>query len=228
MSKNTRLINTLIGVCVIVFIIVTDQITKQLVMANMQLGQSIDLIPGVLRFTYITNSGSAFGMLSNARWVFMVLSVVGISAIGVYTVMYADKLGRPVVIMLSAICGGGLGNMVDRLFYGETFGNGKVVDFIDFCAFPNLWKWIFNFADACVTVSCGALVVLLIVQEVKRLKRESKTRRQTVAEGEMISADREGAPGESAQGGESAEQPGQDKAGESADADADTGADTGE
>ena len=73
----------IILVCVVVFGILLDQITKLLTLNFMDLGQSIKLIPGVINLTYIQNRGAAFGMLSNHRWVFMVISTVAIVGIGV-------------------------------------------------------------------------------------------------------------------------------------------------
>ena len=65
--------------------------------------------------------------------------------------------------------------MIDRLFYyeqGQSFGNGLVVDFLDFCAFPKLWHWIFNVADSFVVVGAGILFVYLIIEIVKEEKAE--------------------------------------------------------
>ena len=55
--------------------------------------------------------------------------------------------------------------MIDRIAYGT------VVDFIDFCAFPQLWKWIFNLADSFVCVGCGILLVYYITAEIKQYRK---------------------------------------------------------
>ena len=59
-----------------------DQLSKYLVVLNMELHESVDIIPGVLRFTYIQNDGAAFGSMDDKRWIFMVLSTVAIIGIG--------------------------------------------------------------------------------------------------------------------------------------------------
>ena len=64
----------IILISVVALGIVLDQLTKLLTLNFMDLGQSIKLIPGVFNLTYIQNKGAAFGMLSNHRWVFMVIS----------------------------------------------------------------------------------------------------------------------------------------------------------
>ena len=156
---------------VIAGVIALDQASKWLVMLTMELHESIEVIPGVFRFTYIRNQGSAFGMFSDSRWVFLVLSVVGIAAVIVYLVKFRPTQ-KLMWIPLAMIAGGGIGNMVDRLFYGESFGNGTVVDFLDFCLFPELWMWIFNVADAFVCVGAGILFVYLLIDIVREYKAE--------------------------------------------------------
>lgn len=156
---------------VIAVVIALDQASKWMVMLNMELHESIAVIPGVFRFTYIRNQGSAFGMFSNSRWVFLVLSVVGIAAVIFYLVKFRPK-EKMMWIPLAMIAGGGIANMIDRLFYGESFGNGTVVDFLDFCLFPNLWMWIFNVADAFVCVGAGILFVYLLIDIVREYKAE--------------------------------------------------------
>ncbi len=153
----------------IVGIIALDQLSKVLVCAFLY-GEQLAIIPGILRFTYVENTGMAFGMLSDHRWIFMVLSVIGIGAVAVYLYLYQKTtLGR---IALSLIIGGGIGNMIDRIF------RGFVVDFIDFCAFPKLWAWVFNIADAAVCVG-AALFIFDLVRELIKEVRAAKEKKAT-------------------------------------------------
>jgi len=135
--------------------VVIDQVTKLIVVGNIPLGESVTLIPGVFRFTYIRNEGAAFGSLSGARWVFMVASVLLIIALIAYTV-YKRPRGALLCTALGFVIGGGIGNMIDRVALGF------VVDFLDFCAFPNLWQWIFNGADSFVVVGAVLLIIAFI------------------------------------------------------------------
>lgn len=154
-------------------VVALDQLTKIIVMNTMVLGEKIAVIPGVFNFTYILNDGMAFGLLDDQRWIFLSISVVSIAAIVFYIFKYkpTEKLG---LWGLSLIVGGGVGNMIDRLFYGETFGNGAVVDFLDFCAFGELWKWIFNVADAAVCVGAGLVILYLVMDIIKTSKEEKE------------------------------------------------------
>ncbi len=146
--------------------IALDQITKILVLRFMTLGQSIVLIPGVLNLTYIQNRGAAFGMLSEHRWIFMIISTVAIIGICVYLFGFC-KERMMLKVGLALIISGGIGNMIDRTAYGF------VVDMIDFCLF-DFWKWIFNVADACVCIGAGVVILSLILD----ITREAKEKNQ--------------------------------------------------
>ena len=124
----------------------------------------IQLIPDVLHFTYVENTGMAFGLLSDHRWVFMLLSVIGIAAVAVYMYFFVkSRLGR---VSLSLIVGGGIGNMIDRVRLGY------VIDFLDFYLFPEVWPWVFNVADACVCVGGGILFVWCVIELVKEMRNK--------------------------------------------------------
>lgn len=144
-----------------------DQISKYLVVIYMDLYQSVDVIPGILRFTYIQNDGAAFGSMDDARWVFMILSTVMIIAIIAYIVVKRPK-DKLMVASLILITSGGIGNMIDRVRLGY------VIDFIDFCAFPKIWMWVFNIADACVCVGAGMMILYLVLDMIKEYKLEKE------------------------------------------------------
>ena len=142
-------------IAVIAAIVGLDQLSKLLVVHNMYDGQ-VSVIPHVLRFTYVENEGMAFGLLADHRWVFLVLSTVGIAALGFYLFRYVKKPLPGVALAL--IVGGGVGNMIDRIRLSY------VIDFIDFYFIP-AWYWVFNVADAAVCVG-GALFVLSLLLDI--------------------------------------------------------------
>ena len=155
----------IISVVLMIVGVILDQVTKYIVVANMALGESVEFIPGIFRFTYIQNDGAAFGSLDNARWIFMIASTVAIIAILVY-LFWKRPQNKLLLSALTLICSGGVGNMIDRVFLGY------VVDFFDFCAFPKLWKWVFNVADVFVCVGAGLLALWLILDIIKDYKAE--------------------------------------------------------
>ena len=142
-------------------VILVDQISKILVLTYLYEDQ-VELIGGVLRFTYVENRGMAFGLLADHRWIFLVCSVVGIGLIAFYLFRYVSRnLAR---VGLALIIGGGIGNMIDRVRLGF------VVDFIDFCAF-DFWVWVFNVADAAVCVGAALFVLDLLLEMTAEIKK---------------------------------------------------------
>jgi signal peptidase II len=158
-----------------IFIIFADQLTKWLCVALLEGTQSVYIIPDVLRLTYVENRGAAFGMLDEHRWVFLLLSTVAIIGLFIFLAKKPPE-SRLAWAGFTLVIGGGIGNMIDRVMLGY------VIDFIDFCAFPNLWKWVFNIADACVCVGVGILMLWLILDMVKEYKQE-KQEKTNIAQG---------------------------------------------
>ena len=129
-----------------------DQLTKYLISHSYEIGESHELIKGVLNFTYIRNEGAAWGMLSNSRWIFIAITAVMLVILPLVLYKYR-KLHFLFGFSLSLIIGGAIGNMIDRVFLGS------VVDFIQaaFIDFP-----IFNVADSCVTVGAVIMFIYLV------------------------------------------------------------------
>lgn len=166
-----------IWIIIIVAVVALDQGSKWLVMLFLDRDEPLTLIDGVLRFTYVENTGAAFGSFDDQRWVFLIISTVGIIALFIYLWKFRPD-SKWACAALSMIIGGGIGNMIDRTLYNgslpTTVGKKVVIDFIDFCAFPEIWPWVFNVADSFVCVGAGILIVwciYTIVQESKELKK---------------------------------------------------------
>ena len=128
-----------------------DQLTKYLAVAALYPDGSVDVIPGILRFTYVENRGAAFGSLSDERWIFLVFSTVLIIVLIGYTV-WKKPAGWLERISIGLLIGGGIGNMIDRTLMGY------VVDFVDFRLINFA---VFNVADIFVCVGCGLMFLWL-------------------------------------------------------------------
>ena len=169
----------LIWLLVVAGAVILDQGSKLLVWYVMGLdeaGESIPLIEDFLHFTHVKNTGAAFGMFGeeNQRWIFMVISILGICALLVYLWKFRPE-SKLACTALSMVIGGGIGNMIDRSFRtGIVNGEERnfVFDFIDFRGFGDLWKWTFNVADAFVCVGAGILIVWCVFAFIKELKAE--------------------------------------------------------
>lgn len=161
-----------------------DQISKYLVVLNIDLYESVRIIPGVFNFTYIQNEGAAFGSMANSRWLFMILSVVMIIGILVY-MFWKKPQSKLLLSALTLIVAGGIGNMIDRVRLGY------VIDFLDFCAFPNLWKWTFNVADSFVVIGAGMVILWMILDAVKEYKAEKAKKAEFAEQTSSVDADQE-------------------------------------
>ena len=172
----------IISMIIMALIVVADQVSKLLVLANIPLRTSVEVIPGVFKFTYIQNDGAAFGMLDDARWVFMLLSTVAI--IGAIAYMFIKKpQSKLLCISLAFVVGGGIGNMIDRVRLGY------VVDFLDFCAFPKLWMWNFNVADSFVVVGAGMLMLWMVLDLIREIKEEKAQKAMADAQNDAESVE---------------------------------------
>ena len=161
-DRKTNIKWRFIALAIAVAVVLLDRISKILAVRSLvTVGNSATVIPGVLDFTYVRNSGATAGMLADRRWIFMVASTVVIIGIGVW-IGLGKVSSRLNTALLAAIVGGGIGNMIDRVF------EGAVVDFIDVTLvdfFP--FNTVFNVADMFVSLRCVALVVSVIIAEIK-------------------------------------------------------------
>jgi len=130
-------------------IVVADQITKYLTVANIALYEDVPFIPGLLQLTYVQNTGAAFSSFEGQQWLFAIIFVV-------FTVLVFREYFKKSMAFtklewwcIFAIYGGGLGNMIDRVRLGY------VVDMIEttFMEFP-----VFNVADCFITCGCVLLI----------------------------------------------------------------------
>jgi len=134
-----------------------DQLSKAIVLAKMPVGEpgTIPLIPGIFHFTHVRNTGIAFSMLEGKIPVILIASAVVMVGIILTERKAAGRLGMAYGIALSMPLGGALGNMIDRI----RFGN--VVDFIDV---RGIKFAIFNVADSAITVGIVWLLLLSFLQ----------------------------------------------------------------
>jgi signal peptidase II len=143
-------------------VIVVDQLTKVAVLERFEHGERLSVIPGFFDLTLLFNRGAAFSFLAGhdgwQRW-FFILIALGASGFIIHLLMRHGHQ-RMFCVALGLILGGAIGNVIDRLIYGQ------VVDFLLF--HQGGWYFpAFNVADSAITV--GA--VLLILDELLRMKR---------------------------------------------------------
>ena len=126
-------------------VILIDQLTKMLVRLNLNRTESIPVIKNIFHITYITNTGSAFGIFKGLNIVFIIISIIVIFAI-VYSIKNINEKSKIEFVLFALLLGGVIGNLIDRIFFGN------VTDFMDFRIWP-----VFNVADSMITISAIAL-----------------------------------------------------------------------
>jgi signal peptidase II len=168
----------LIWLAVIIVTVFLDQLTKYLTVLHLKPIDTLPIIEDVFHLTYVENTGAAFGMMKDARWVFMITSTLAIIGILGYMIhrYYVKKEKMPWMeaLSLSLILGGGIGNMIDRTMLGY------VVDMID-CRFINFA--VFNVADSFVCIGAGLMILYLIILTVREYQAE-KAAKLALAVGE--------------------------------------------
>ena len=146
--KNKYLwVGSIVGI-----VLVLDQITKYVIQTHVRINDSITVIPGFFNITHVRNKGAAFGILSTLPefWrsaFFITVTLVAVAAISALIMKTHERL---LVYAFSLIAGGAIGNVVDRIRYGE------VVDFIQWYVKSYYWP-SFNVADSAISIG----VVLL-------------------------------------------------------------------
>ena len=133
-----------------VLVLIADRLTKGLAQQFLSDGPPVEIIPGVVQLTFITNTGGAFGLFRSVPWLFA-LATIGVSIAIVWNARKVDKVSTGVA--LGMILGGALGNLIDRLSGGLDL-SGPVTDFVDFRIWP-----VFNVADAAIVLGALLLVV---------------------------------------------------------------------
>ncbi len=145
----------LVAAPIVVASVALDQATKEWALDRLSRGRTISLIP-TLELDLTFNSGFSFGTgTGNGRLIAIVVIIVSTAL----ATMIARERDRNRSVILAMILGGALGNLVDRVFRGDSFLTGEVVDFIDVS-----WYAVFNIADMFVVSGC----VLLVIYELRR------------------------------------------------------------
>ncbi|MFV0594549.1 signal peptidase II [Shewanella sp.] len=138
---------------VVVLVFLADQLSKQWILANFDLFESVQLLP-FFNFTYVRNYGAAFSFLSEAggwqRWLFTIVAVGFSTLLTVWLRKQSASLWK-LNLAYTLVIGGALGNLIDRLMHGF------VVDFIDFYWGKSHYP-AFNIADSAIFI--GAVLII--------------------------------------------------------------------
>jgi signal peptidase II len=140
-------------------VILLDQISKQVVIQALAVHEAVSVIPGFFDLVHVRNRGMAFGLLNrpgmDLTFYILVATTIGVVLLMLYWLTRVDREDGRVLVALSLIIGGAVGNLIDRLRLKE------VVDFLDFYIGPHHWP-AFNLADSAITVGALWLAVYMV------------------------------------------------------------------
>lgn len=131
-------------------------------------GYTYPLWPGVFHLTYAENRGAAFSLLQDARWFFVITTVLACGAIIWFLWRERYRMHTLMRVSLALILGGAIGNFIDRLFLGYVRDMLYAVC-IDFA--------IFNVADSAICIGCALLFIDLLFLKGKRYLEPAKKER---------------------------------------------------
>lgn len=136
---------------VVMLVVIVDQATKAAAIEILEHGP-LTVIPGVIDFMLVRNTGAAFSIGEGAGFVFIAIAIAFLVG-AMFFIMNSEDIPLGLVASIAFVAGGGMGNLVDRIIMGS------VTDFIrtTFMSFP-----VFNVADICVTLGVIASMALCL------------------------------------------------------------------
>ena len=146
-------------------VIFLDQATKAWIISTMRLYDSFAVIGGLFNITYVRNPGAAFGFLAAAPPLFRYIFFLAVTVAAILLILHYLHVSRieasSLVLALALIMAGAVGNLIDRVRFGE------VVDFLDVYLGAHHWP-AFNVADSAITVGAAILIVVLLRKRKER------------------------------------------------------------
>jgi len=136
-------------------LLIADQVTKALVVADLAVGQRVSVIGDVVQVWHAQNRGAAFSLFQGGTVVFLVVSVLSVGLVAYFQRALRER-SPWLHVVLGMVLGGTLGNLVDRL------RQGYVTDWLSIGLGDTRWP-TFNIADASVVIGIGILVLYLVL-----------------------------------------------------------------
>ncbi len=145
-------------------VIILDQITKAVITEKLFMYGSHKVIDGFFSLVYVMNPGAAFGFLAGAPEIFRYLFFISVTVLAILLIIYYILKSKSqdvlMVISLTLIFGGAVGNLIDRIRFGA------VVDFLDF--YIGAWHWpAFNVADSAISIGAVLMIWEMLVSRKK-------------------------------------------------------------
>jgi signal peptidase II len=156
--------NMIIFIIGAVVIVLLDQLTKAIIAEKLFVYGDHKVIDGFFNLVYVMNPGAAFGFLAGASEIFRYFFFIGITSLAilltVYYIIKSQQEKLSVIISMTLIFGGAVGNLIDRIRVGA------VVDFLDFYIGRLHWP-AFNVADSAITIGAVLMIWVVVVNRGK-------------------------------------------------------------
>lgn len=152
-----------------VLVVLSDQLTKAWILATLKLHEGFSLIDGLFNIVHVRNPGAAFGFLAGAPPLFRYIFFIAVTLAAILLIFYYLRVSRiqesSLILALAFILAGAVGNLIDRVRFGE------VVDFFD--VYIGSYHWpAFNVADSAISV--GAVILITVLLGRRRERTEGK------------------------------------------------------
>ena len=166
MQENRKQI--IVIICIVLALILIDQATKIYAISNLK-ENVLEVIPNILTFKYVENTGGAFGIGQNGTMTFIIANIVVLGLIIRFIIIQIERVNIKIMLILSLVLAGGFSNLIDRLF------RGYVVDFINL--FPNAKFPIFNIADIFIIIGWILLAFIFAINTWRDKKNNNNTKK---------------------------------------------------
>jgi signal peptidase II len=151
-------------------VLLLDQWTKYLIVQKLLLYQKVEVIQGFFNIIHVRNTGGAFGIFGGEKGglgsiLFVVVSLIAIGSI-VFLFIKLVEAEKTLALSFSLVLSGAIGNLIDRLRYGE------VIDFLDFHLSSTHWP-AFNVADSAICIGIGLMALELLIRDHRKKEDHS-------------------------------------------------------
>jgi signal peptidase II len=163
-QKKDVLLLTIAGL-----VLLLDQLTKAWIVATMRIHEAYPVVEGFFNIVHVRNPGAAFGFLAGAPPVFRSIFFIAVTAAAIFLILQYLRKARveelSLILSLALIVAGAVGNLIDRIRFGE------VVDFLD--VYVGSFHWpAFNVADSAITT--GAILLAMILLRRRKVGMDDK------------------------------------------------------
>jgi signal peptidase II len=157
--------NNILFLAITVLVVLLDQMTKAWILATLRLQEGFAVVGGLFNIIHVRNPGAAFGFLAGAPPLFRYIFFMSVTAAAILLIFHYLRVSRiqesSLILALALILAGAVGNLIDRVRFGE------VVDFLD--VYIGSYHWpAFNVADSAISVGAAILIMVLLGRRKER------------------------------------------------------------